>query len=80
MKYVADPQVAASLGSQYLIVGVSTDLMLWPGPVEVTFASETYAGSLGVLVSAYQYMAFGLAYPSSVVLVGPLTVPGLPGS
>ena len=41
MKYIADPQIAASLGSQYLIVGVSSDLVLWSGPVEVEFSSDT---------------------------------------
>lgn len=33
MKYISDPQVAESLGSQYLIVGVSSDLLLWSGPI-----------------------------------------------
>jgi HK97 family phage major capsid protein len=80
MKYIADPQVAASLGSQYLIVGVSSDLVLWSGPIEVTFSPETYTSNMSVLVSAHQYLAFGLMYPSSAVLVGPFSVPGLPGS
>jgi HK97 family phage major capsid protein len=80
MRYIADPQVAASLGSQYLIVGVSSDLVLWSGPIEVMFSPQTYANQMSVLVSAHQYLAFGLMYPSSVVLVGPVTVPGLPGS
>jgi HK97 family phage major capsid protein len=80
MKYVSDPQVAASLGSQYLIVGVSSDLILWSGGVAVTFSPETYANQMSVLVSAHQYLSFGLAHSSSVVLVGPFTVPGLPGS
>ena len=80
MKYISDPQVAASLGSQYLIVGVASDLVLWSGPIDVSFSPETYAGNMSVLVSAHQYLAFGLMYSSSVVLVGPFTVPGLPGS
>jgi hypothetical protein len=80
MKYIADPQIAASLGSQYLIVRVSSDLVLWSGPVEVEFSSGTYANQMSVLVSAHQYLVFGLRYSSSVVLVGPFTVPGLPGS
>jgi hypothetical protein len=80
MKSVADPQIAASLGSQYLIVGVSSDLVLWSGPVEVTFNQDTFANQMSVLVSAHQYLAFGLMYSSSAVLIGPITVPGLPGS
>lgn len=80
MKYVSDPQIAASFGSQYLIVGVSSDLILWSGPIEVAFSPETYANNMSVLVSAHQYLAFGLMYPSSVVIIGPLSVPTTPGS
>lgn len=54
--------------------------MLWSGPIQVSFAAETYAQTMGVLVQAYQYAAFGLMNSSSVVLIGPFTVPGLPGS
>jgi hypothetical protein len=35
---------------------------------------------MSVVVTASQYLAFGLAYSSSVVLVGPFSVPGIPGS
>jgi HK97 family phage major capsid protein len=79
MRYVADPQVAASLGSQYLIVGVSSDLVLWSGPIDVSFYPQTFANQMSVLVTASQYAAFALTYPSSAVLVGPFSVP-IPGS
>jgi hypothetical protein len=79
MKYIADPQVAASLGSQYLIVGVSSDLVLWSGPIDMTFSPQTYAPDMSVLVSVSPVSGVGLMYPSSVVLIGPFTVPALSG-
>jgi hypothetical protein len=80
LKYISDPSIAASLGSQYLIVGVSKDLILWSQPPEVRFNIDTLANQMSVVVTASQYLAFGLAYASSVVLVGPFSVPGTPGS
>jgi HK97 family phage major capsid protein len=80
LKYISDPSIAASLGSQYLVVGVSKDLILWSRPPEVTFSLDTLANQMSVVVTASQYAAFGLAYASSVVLVGPFSVPGIPGS
>jgi hypothetical protein len=80
LKYISDPLIAASLGSQYLIVGVSRDLILWSQPPQMSFNLETLANQMSVVVTASQYLAFGLAYSSSVTLVGPFTVPGIPGS
>jgi HK97 family phage major capsid protein len=80
LRYISDPLIAASLGSQYLIVGVSADLIVWSQPPMVSFSPQQLAGQMSVVVIASQYVAFGLAYSSSVVLVGPFTVPGIPGS
>jgi HK97 family phage major capsid protein len=80
MKFVADPQVAASLGAQYMIVGVSSDLILWEGPIDVVFHRQTLANQLSVLCVATQEIAFGLQYPTGVVIVGPISIPGLSGS
>jgi hypothetical protein len=80
LRYLSDPSIAASLGSQYLIVGVSRDLILWSQPPEVTFSLDSAANQMSVVVTASQYAAFGLAYAGSVVLVGPFSVPGIPGS
>jgi hypothetical protein len=83
MRVVLDVNVPITSGSgsqDYVILGHSSDWLLYEGPLNFQVAKEQLAYSMSVNLIGWRYAAFVVRYPSSVCLVGPFDTPTTPGS
>jgi HK97 family phage major capsid protein len=83
MKVILDVNVPITSGSgnqDYVILGHSSDWLLYESPLNFQVDKEQLAYQMSVNLIAWRYAAFVVRYPSSVVLVGPFSPPSVPGS
>ncbi len=83
MQVVLDVNVPTSSGSgsqDYVILGHSSDWLLFEGPWNFMADKSSLAYQMSVNLIAYRYAALVVRYPTSVCLVGPFNAPTVPGS
>jgi hypothetical protein len=83
MRVILDVNVPVTSGNgaqDFVILGHSSDWLLFEGAWNFTANLETLGASMGVLLVAYRYAALAVRYPSSICLVGPFDPPTTPGS
>jgi HK97 family phage major capsid protein len=79
MRVILDPNIPTTSGSgsqDYVILGHSSDWLLYEGPLNFQVAKEQLAYSMSVNLIAWRYATLVVRYPSSVCLVGPFNNPG----
>ncbi len=83
MRVILDVNVPTNSGSgsqDYVILGHSSDWLLYEGPWNFMVDKEQLVSQMSVNLIAWRYAALAVRYSSSVCLVGPFNAPTVPGS
>lgn len=82
-RVILDVNVPTTSGDgtqDYVIVGHSSDWLLYESEPSFEVFQETLASQMSVTLMALQYAGLAVRFPSSVCLVGPFDAPTTPGS
>jgi hypothetical protein len=83
MKVILDVNVPTTSGSgsqDYVILGYSSDWLLYETEPVFNAFPQTLAGQLSVTLVSRAYAALAVRHPSSVCLIGPFDAPVVQGS